>query len=67
MVFGVPGGGNFVVEGGGTTGAAAGAGAGADRSDAAFKVFAISGCAVPARHTISFSNVMNLSCVNRTR
>ena len=65
-VFGAPGGGSFgavVVTGagvGGGGGGAAGAGAG-------FSVIDNSGAAVPARHTISLSKVMNLSCVKRTR
>ena len=62
----MPGGGSFGVAGAGAT-TGAGGGGGAATTGAAFNVTASSGCAVPARHTISFSKVMNFSCVKRTR
>src|SRR5688572_4634528 len=67
-VFGAPGGGNFGAAGSGLVALGGGAGAiVAGFSGAALSVTDSSGAAVPARHTISFSNVMKSSCVKRTR
>ena len=66
-VLGAPGGGNRVAVAAGAAGVAAGVGSGGGGVGAAFSITDISGAAVPARQAISFSKVMNLSCVKRTR
>ena len=66
MVFGVPGGGSFDVDGSGF-GDRRGGGGGAAAAGAGFNVIDSSGAAVPARQEISFSNVMKPSRVKRTR